>query len=39
MNEIKKSNTTFAAQRYDGYLERRFELEQTARNIFIRKWV
>ena len=37
LNEIKESNITFAAQRYDGYLKRRFELEQIARKIFIKK--
>jgi hypothetical protein len=37
LNGIKKENPTFAAQRYDGYLERRAELEQLARDIFISK--
>ena len=37
LNEIKLKNEVFASHRYEGYLERRKELEQTARNIFISK--
>jgi hypothetical protein len=37
LNEIKAKNQVLAAHRYDGYLERRRELEDTARNIFISK--
>jgi hypothetical protein len=37
LDNLKKDNTTLAAQRYDGYLERRRELENSVRNIFISK--
>ena len=37
MDKIKAENKTFATHRYDGYLERRKELEQIAREIFIKK--
>lgn len=37
LDGIKKESNTFAAQRYDGYLERRHELEQQVRNLFIAK--
>ncbi len=37
LHKIKQENTTFAAQRFDGYLERRVELEQLARELFIQK--
>jgi hypothetical protein len=36
-NELKKENTTLAAQRYDGYLQRRRELEEVVRDIFVSK--
>lgn len=37
LNGIKSVNKTFAAHRYDGYLERRQELEQLVRGLFIEK--
>lgn len=37
LDGIKKDNATFAAHRYDGYLERRQELEQLVRGLFIEK--
>ena len=37
LNRIKRMNATFAAHRYDGYLERRRELESLARSIFVSK--
>lgn len=37
LNGIKAANTTYAAGRYDGYLEWRMQLEQLARGIFISK--
>ena len=37
MDEVKENNDLMASHRYDGYLERRKELEQIARNIFISK--
>jgi hypothetical protein len=37
LSKIKAKNEVFASQRYDGYLERRLELEQIARKIFISK--
>lgn len=37
MDKIKENNSLMASHRYDGYLERRKELEQIARNIFISK--
>src|SRR5690242_11026963 len=36
-NEIKAKNEVFASNRQKGYLDRRKELEQIARNIFISK--
>jgi hypothetical protein len=37
LDRIKKENTTFAAHRFDGYLQRRQELEQMAKGILISK--
>ncbi len=37
LDAIKRTNTTFAAHRYDGYLARRGELEALARELFIKK--
>ncbi|TVQ26804.1 MAG: hypothetical protein EA382_04875 [Spirochaetaceae bacterium] len=37
LDEIKRTNVTFAAHRYDGYLARRKELECVARELFIAK--
>lgn len=37
LNCIKRDKTVMASQRYDGYLERRCELEQIARRIFCEK--
>lgn len=37
LDEIKARDEVFAAKRYDGYLERRRELEEVARNIFLSK--
>jgi hypothetical protein len=37
LNVIKRANTTFASHRYDGYLERRAELEKLAKEILISK--
>lgn len=37
LDDIKAGSTVMAAQRYDGYLERRRELEQLARQLFIDK--
>ena len=37
LDRIKRTNVTFAAHRYDGYLERRRELESLARSIFVSK--
>ena len=37
LDGIKKENSTFAVHRYDGYLERRRELEELARGIFVSK--
>lgn len=37
LDKIKREHDVMAAHRYDGYLERRSELEQLARNIFIAK--
>jgi hypothetical protein len=37
LNKIKAKKELFASQRNDGYLERRRELEQIARSIFISK--
>lgn len=37
LNRLKIENKVMAAHRYDGYLERRRELEALARNIFISK--
>lgn len=37
LDDLKKENSTLAAQRYDGYLYRRQELEQIVRKIFITK--
>jgi hypothetical protein len=37
LNDIKAANNTFAAHRYDGYLERRQELEQLVRRMFVQK--
>ena len=37
LDEIKATSSVLAAQRYDGYLERRRELEQLARRLFIDK--
>lgn len=34
---IKADNAVFAAHRYDGYMERRHELERIAKDIFIEK--
>lgn len=34
---IKADNTIFAAHRYDGYMERRHELERIAKDIFKEK--
>lgn len=37
LDSLKRENTTLASQRYDGYLQRRQELEEIVRNIFIVK--
>ena len=37
MRKIKEKDEVFAARRFDGYLERRRELEKTAREIFTSK--
>jgi hypothetical protein len=37
LDRLKKENTTLAVQRYDGYLQRRQELEKIVRGIFISK--
>ncbi len=37
LNKIKIEEEVFASRRFEGYLERRKELEQKARNIFISK--
>lgn len=37
LNMIKNEDKVFAAHRYDGYLERRTELEKQAREMFIAK--
>jgi hypothetical protein len=37
LDGIKRENAVFAAHRFDGYLKRRRELEQTARDLFIAK--
>jgi len=37
LNSIKAESSAMAAQRFDGYLERRRELEQLARRLFIAK--
>ncbi len=37
LDTLKAESTVMAAQRYDGYLERRIELEQLARRLFIAK--
>lgn len=37
LNGLKEDNQTFAAHRYEGYLQRRHELEQMIRKLFILK--
>lgn len=37
LNGIKQENAVFAAQRFEGYLARRRELERMARELFIQK--
>lgn len=37
MDKIKENNSLMVSHRYDGYLDRRKELEQIARDIFISK--
>ena len=37
LNGLKSERQTMASQRYDGYLQRRHELESIARAIFIEK--
>jgi hypothetical protein len=37
LDQIKQKNSTFAAHRYDTYLQRRIELEHIAREIFCSK--
>ena len=37
LDTLKAESTVMASQRYDGYLERRIELEQLARRLFIDK--
>lgn len=37
LNGIKAANNTFAAHRYDGYLQRRQELERLVREMFTQK--
>ena len=37
LDGIKRENATFAARRFDGYMERRRELERLVRGLFIEK--